>query len=324
MRTKTLKEQILNAIPANRVKLPLFKANALSEGATLPTAGKAGYPPGAYFILTSATLGMCAYWMNVGTISSCLFVPAGPVLGYGFMHAGGPVDCTTGSTSQYLAQDFANPSDIAFAAHAVSNDTDDFAAVIAEAGKSRILATMSDDPLTAHDYFWTLLRYRCIPQWDVFAAGQATSVGGDTTETVTVTGARTSDLVFVTHSDSGDTDTIVSATISAANTLTITVSDNPSTTHEYSYVVLRPRGTFKPSHYVAYAGTHTTVGGSTAEAITVTGALATDIPLVQYNTTDDTDTIAKAVVTANTLTVTMSDNPAVAHALSYALLRAYA
>ncbi len=95
------------------------------------------------------------------------------------------------------------------------------------------------------------------------------------------------------------------------------------TDHIWAYVVLRPRGTFKPSHYVAYAGVHTTVGGAAAEAITVTGAMATDVPIVFYNTTDDTDTIVKAVVTANTLTVTMSADPGATHKLAYMILRAY-
>jgi hypothetical protein len=44
---------------------------------------------------------------------------------------------------------------------------------------------------------------------------------------------------------------------------------------------------------------------------------------VFYNTTDDTDTIVKAVVAANTLTVTMSADPGATHKLAYMILRAY-
>jgi hypothetical protein len=97
----------------------------------------------------------------------------------------------------------------------------------------------------------------------------------------------------------------------------------PATAHSFHYVVLRPCGSFKPSHYIAYAGKHTTVGGAAAEAVTVTGALATDIPIVIYNTTNDTDSILKVVMTANTMTVTCSADPSTAHAFSYMLLRAY-
>ena len=90
-------------------------------------------------------------------------------------------------------------------------------------------------------------------------------------------------------------------------------------------MVIRPRGTFKPSHYIAYAGTHTTVGGAAAEAVTITGARATDIPIVVYNTTNDTDSILKVVMTKNTMTmtVTCSADPSTVHAFSYMILRAY-
>ena len=88
-------------------------------------------------------------------------------------------------------------------------------------------------------------------------------------------------------------------------------------------MVIRPRGTFKPSHYIAYAGKHTTVGGAAAEAVTISGALSTDIPIVIYNTTNDTDSILKVVMTTDTMTVTCSADPSTVHAFSYMLLRAY-
>jgi hypothetical protein len=109
-----------------------------------------------------------------------------------------------------------------------------------------------------------------------------------------------------------------------ANEMVVTLSANPAATHGLHYMVLRPRGSFKPSHYVAYAGAFTCLTGSATQPITVTGALATDIPVVVYKTTDDTDLILKAVMTANTLTLTLQNDPLAAHSVQYAILRAYA
>ena len=80
-----------------------------------------------------------------------------------------------------------------------------------------------------------------------------------------------------------------------------------------------------PSHIVKFAANYTTVGGAAAEAITVTGALATDIPIVTIQD-DGTNnvTIASVAVTADTLTVTFSANPGNDAVISYMLLRAAA
>lgn len=78
-----------------------------------------------------------------------------------------------------------------------------------------------------------------------------------------------------------------------------------------------------PSHIVVYAGKHTTVGGAAAEAITVTGAEATDLAFVQIvdNGTSNV-TALQAVVTANTLTITFSANPGNDTIVNYQLIRA--
>ena len=78
-----------------------------------------------------------------------------------------------------------------------------------------------------------------------------------------------------------------------------------------------------PSHIVVYAGQPTTGGGAAAEAITVTGAAATDLAFVEMvdNGTNNT-TIVSAVVTLNTLTVTFSANPGADAVINYQLLRA--
>lgn len=80
-----------------------------------------------------------------------------------------------------------------------------------------------------------------------------------------------------------------------------------------------------PSHIVAFAGQPTTAGGNAAEAITVTGALNTDLAFVQM-VDDGTNnvTIVNAVVTADTLTVTFSADPGNDCVINYQLLRAAA
>ena len=75
------------------------------------------------------------------------------------------------------------------------------------------------------------------------------------------------------------------------------------------------------SHKVVYAGKHVTVGGAAAEAITVTGVLATDIVIAVLQVSGG-ETIITAVPTTNTITVTFSDDPTTAHTVAYQVLRA--
>jgi hypothetical protein len=78
-----------------------------------------------------------------------------------------------------------------------------------------------------------------------------------------------------------------------------------------------------PSHVIKYAAQRTTVGGAAAEAITVTGALATDLAFVQIkdNGTGNV-TILQAAVTSNTLTVTFSGDPGADTIIYYQIVRA--
>lgn len=80
-----------------------------------------------------------------------------------------------------------------------------------------------------------------------------------------------------------------------------------------------------PSHIVKFAAQLTTVGGAAAEAVTVTGALSTDLAFVQLvNAGSNNVSIVKAVVTSNTLTITFSANPGNDAVVNYQLLRAAA
>ena len=290
---------------------------------TVPTAGKRGYEPGAVVLLKGAVLGQCPRWVNVGSKTSCLFVPEGPVLGYGFKSAGGPIDCTNGSTTLVIGQDLIKGPDIVFAGHAVSDDNDQIVSVRADDAKNNAVITAAADPLVAHDYVWASLRNKCVPDWDVFAAGIHTTVGGAAAEAITVAGVLATDIAFAVIRTTDDTD-VISDVACTANTVTVTFSADPLVAHVVDYVVLRPRGTFKPSHYVAYAGEYDAVAGDTTTvAITVTGALATDVLMLNYSQTNDTDTLVSAILSADTLTLTVSADPVTDHSWNYAVLRAY-
>ena len=317
----TIKQKLINAIPSQRIKRPLEALFGVHEGTAVPVTGTRGYPTGSIFTLQNAVLGQSTQWVNQGTEASCTFVPYGPSAGYGIHVAGGPVTSVGGDTAESISlEGLVMDSDIAFVNHEVSNDNDQIVAAIANEGSIDI--TCSSNPLTAHGYVYATLRNKCTAGWDIFAAGTHTTVGGAAAEAITVTGTLATDIAFACYSATNDTD-LISDVVCSADTVTVTCSADPSTAHGLHYVVLRPRGTFKPSHYIAYAGVHTTVGGAAAEAITVTGALATDVAIVGYNTTNDTDSILKSVLTANTLTVTMTADPSTAHKLAYMILRSY-
>lgn len=75
------------------------------------------------------------------------------------------------------------------------------------------------------------------PSHVVKFAGKHTTVGGAAAEAITVTGVLSTDIVIVSL-QSGSTRTIVHAA-PTSNTITVTFSDDPSTTHVVSYMVLR-------------------------------------------------------------------------------------
>lgn len=78
-----------------------------------------------------------------------------------------------------------------------------------------------------------------------------------------------------------------------------------------------------PSHVVKFAGTFTTAGGDASEAITVTGAAATDIVQVMVKTAGATPrSIVAAAAATNAINVTLSGDPSTDHVLQYVVLRA--
>lgn len=305
----------------NGITLDTTRYKSIDSGSTIPTTGSVGYNPGCLFIKSDVALGQSIQWVNMGTAASCLFVPVGNVYGYGIALAEGPITSAGGDTTEVITRSgLISATDIAIVNHEVSDDNDQIVAAVAS--DNTITITGSADPSTAHGYIYALLRNKCIPTWDIVAAGTHTTVSGSTAEAITVAGVLATDMAFVNYGATNDTDTI-SDIVCTTNTITVTCSAAPSTAHSLHYVVIRPRGTFTPGYYIAYAGTHTTVGGAAAEAVTVTGALATDIPIVIYKGTNDTDSILKVAMTSDTMTVTCSADPSNAHAFSYMIVRAY-
>jgi len=305
----------------NGITCDTSRNRSMAAGSTVPTSGVAGYNPGCTFTKTNVALGQASQWINMGTAASCLFVPVGPTYGYGIKSAERSIASAGGDTTEVITRSgLIRSTDVAIVNHAVSDDTDQIVSAIT--ADSAITIVGSADPSTAHAYSYALLQNRCTPAWDIVAAGTYTTTGGSPSFGIAISGVLVTDIAFVNYASTDDTD-VVSEVICAANNILVRCSADPSTVHSLHYVVIRPRGTFKPSHYIAYAGSHTTVGGAAAEAVTISGALATDIPIVIYNTTNDTDSILKVVMTADTMTVTCSADPSTAHAFSYMVLRAY-
>jgi hypothetical protein len=263
------------------------------------------------------------------TVTGSILGPAGGVvnfdnLGYGIIRAGKATSAGGDATETIAVPGVDTTWDIAAVGHGVSDDTDNIlaAALTSPITGAVITITGSADPSTAHSYNYAIARNGAIPAFDIVFAGTHVCTGGSTAEAITLTGALATDLGFACYGATNDTDTIAKV-IMTADTMTVTMSADPSTVHSLHYMVLRPRGVSKPSHYIAYAGNATTVGGAAAEAVTITGAKLGDIPIVGYKTTDDTDTILKSVITADTLTVTCSANPGATHAFWYLILRSY-
>lgn len=77
------------------------------------------------------------------------------------------------------------------------------------------------------------------PSHYILAAGTHTSVGGDATESITVTGATSSDIAFAILKTAGVTPRTITTTAATTDAITVVMSGDPSTDHVIAYVVLR-------------------------------------------------------------------------------------
>ena len=244
---------------------------------------------------------------------------------YGIAWATNQIAVTGSAAQSTTIIEAARDDDLTFAGYSETDDTN-YIVESLNVSKGVVVSVLSADPLSAHYLNFMGIVEGVVPAWEVFAAGEISSLAADdATIARTVTGSLTTDMVFATQTLSDDTDQICAAAISADGTLTLTVSDDPGATpakHKYDYVVIRRRGNFEPSHRIILAGQHTSVGGSVNEAISLPDALATGVCLVQMETSNDTDVLVQSVLTDGVLTVTSDADPLTAHIYNYAIFRA--
>lgn len=127
--------------------------------------------------------------------------------------------------------------------------------------------------------------------------------------------ALTSAHILVGNGSNVATDVAMSGDATLANTGAITIA-NGAVSKAKLATSIQPAGVIK------FASQFTTLGGAAAEAITVTGALATDLAFVQLvDGGTGVVSVVKAVVTADTLTVTFSADPGNDAIINYQIVR---
>jgi hypothetical protein len=77
------------------------------------------------------------------------------------------------------------------------------------------------------------------PAYAAILAGTFTTLGGDATESITATGAVSTDIVSVTLRVVGATPRTILTAIPTTDAITVTMSGDPSTDHVLQYVVFR-------------------------------------------------------------------------------------
>jgi len=127
--------------------------------------------------------------------------------------------------------------------------------------------------------------------------------------------ALTSAHILVGNGSNVATDVAMSGDATLANTGAITIA-NGAVSKAKLATAIQPAGVIK------FAAQYTTTGGAAAEAITVTGALGTDLAFVQLvNDGTNNVSVLSAAVTADTLTVTFSADPGADAVIYYQIVR---
>lgn len=73
----------------------------------------------------------------------------------------------------------------------------------------------------------------------VIAAGNFTTAGGDANETITATGATSSDIAIVTLKTAGAVPRTITTAAAGTDSIAVVLSGDPSTDHVLNYLVLR-------------------------------------------------------------------------------------
>lgn len=169
-------------------------------------------------------------------------------------------------------------------------------------------------------------------------SGDFTTVGGDATEVITVTGALPGDTAYVTVKTNGATPRTISSFAVTADTLTVTMSGDPADDHVLSYAVYHPGSDTQEKYVLSSGGAAFAVGhrslvptqsiqtsasslktarraegsvtwsGSLATlALTITGVAATDEVYAEIiGEPTQAANLVSAVPTTNTVTFTLS------------------
>lgn len=121
--------------------------------------------------------------------------------------------------------------------------------------------------------------------------------------------------ILVGNGSNVPTAVAMSGDATLANTGALTIANTAVSKAKLAAVI-------QPAAVIKYAAQYTTTGGAAAEAITVTGALSTDLAFVQL-VDDGTNnvTVLNAVMTADTLTVTFSADPSNDAIINYQIVR---
>lgn len=237
----------------------------------------------------------------------------------------GSLASIAGSATNTVTHNDINNTSLLFMSFATTDDTDTLITV-ANSDHSVMTYVLSADPSTAHtlDYIGLTNNPSIgdVP-FQIVGAFNATSAGGDATETVAVSGSLTTDLVILSLEDDGANDvTVAAARVSSDGTVTLTLSADPATAAIMAGIVVRPNiSTDAATHTIAFASSTTTAGGSAVEAITVTGVLTTDI-VIAVQSTKDSQTLEFCVATADTISCTFDADPSTDEIISWMVLRA--
>jgi hypothetical protein len=149
------------------------------------------------------------------------------------------------------------------------------------------------------------------------------------TTTAAVTGFLSTTLtngdIFVGNASNVATGVAMSGDATLSNAGALTIANNAITTAKIlnaNVTLAKLSATVAPEAIIKFSSQYTTLGGAAAEAITVTGALATDLAFVQLvNHGPNSVSVSFAVVTSNTLTVTFSGDPGAGAIINYQLTR---
>lgn len=133
--------------------------------------------------------------------------------------------------------------------------------------------------------------------------------------------------IFVGNAAGVATDVAMSGDATIAASGAVTIANDAITTAKIldaNVTLAKLAAGIAPSHIIKFAGKENNGGGSATIAITVTGALATDVVFAQVEASTNAVQVQKVTPSADTVTVLLSGDPGAATVISYQVLRAAA